>query len=615
MGLGARRLWAGAIHAAWIPFLAAAVMAAVWASWRFLPEPIVQRLYSDAAEVEAPQLGASVVNALSGGVDSFATGSLSSQDQTNLRLIAEARTIFSMTLWSRDGTPLWSLRPESIPAEVPALVIQVLASGTAVFEHLHLSEAVILRGGGTQSADQSSIHAGRDVNHFIIPITSGGTVIGVVETFQDVTLSNNSFIDTMRSTLLGIGGLIGGAALVALYRIRRSSRVQVRIAQDLAQSEVRHLNEQMRLGREVRLLGDLNEWLQSSKSLDELFFMVTRFLTHLLPNCAGSIYVYSNSRDVLDGAASWNGGHHLPHIHPEDCWGLRRGRTYTYGKGEVAFKCAHVHDDHTDHYLCIPFLAHGETVGMMHLRQTDGGTAEQFAAQKALAQMCAEQVSLAIANVRMRDELQHQAIRDALTGLYNRRHMLETLRRQSDSHRKGDYSVISIDVDHFKLFNDNHGHDAGDVVLRSVAEVMIDFCDGGQTPCRMGGEELMILLPDTALDVAVARAEDLRQRIQKLTVRYGEKSLPEVTVSIGVAQFPLHGQTPQDVIRAADDALYVAKARGRNCVVPAGQQGLTQLPEPLHSPAARPKPARPVAAAGKPPTLEVVGNRPAPGPS
>lgn len=331
-----------------------------------------------------------------------------------------------------------------------------------------------------------------------------------------------------------------------------------------------NLSGQSRLGREVRLLGELNEWLQSSKSLDELFYMVNRFMTHLLPHSAGSIYVYSNSRDVLDGASSWNGGVHRQHIHPEDCWGLRRGRTYSFAEGEVKFKCGHVHEEEATNYICIPFLAHGETVGLMHLEALDHVTSEQFATQRKLAQMCAEQISLAIANVRMRDELHHQAIRDVLTGLYNRRHMMDTLRRRIETRRAEPFAIISIDVDYFKKFNDNHGHDAGDTVLRSIGEAMIASVNGSEIACRMGGEELMILLPDVTLETAMARAEALRETVAALKVRYSEKELPQITISIGVSQFPLHGTTPPEVIRAADEALYIAKDTGRNQVVAAG---------------------------------------------
>ncbi len=175
---------------------------------------------------------------------------------------------------------------------------------------------------------------------------------------------------------------------------------------------------------------------------------------------------------------------------------------------------------------------------------------------------------MAIANVRMRDQLHDQSVRDPLTGLYNRRHMTETLRKQIDRARATgvNVSLIAVDVDHFKKFNDNHGHDAGDMVLRAVGAAMEQTCDGDEVACRIGGEEFMLIVPDKARTDVVAVAESLRESIEAITVRYGEKTLPRITISLGVADYPAHGTMPQDLMRSADDALYEAKAKGRNQV-------------------------------------------------
>ncbi len=205
---------------------------------------------------------------------------------------------------------------------------------------------------------------------------------------------------------------------------------------------------------------------------------------------------------------------------------------------------------------------------MMHLTAHDADS-ERFMTRPKPAQMCAEQISLAIANVRMRDELHFQAIRDPLTGLHNRRHMMDTLRRRIETRKSAPFSIISIDIDHFKNFNDNHGHDAGDVVLRAVGEVLATSCNGSEVACRMGGEEQMHMLPDLDHQTALARAEVVRAAVAELTVRYGDKNLPQITISVGVAGYPGDGAMPQDVIRAAGEALYAAKANGRNCVISA----------------------------------------------
>ena len=257
--------------------------------------------------------------------------------------------------------------------------------------------------------------------------------------------------------------------------------------------------DRMKLNREARLLSEMNEWLQSCKSLDELYEMVAAFLARLLPGCAGTLYVYANSRDILEAMRQWNGARSATNIHPDDCWGLRRGYTYTFGESEIAFPCAHVASAEACDTCCIPILAHGETIGMLHLEFSHGAGKEGIADRRRLGLVCAEQISLAIANVKLRDQLRDQSIRDALTGMYNRRYLLETARREFSRATRSNQgvSILSIDVDHFKKFNDNHGHDAGDTVLRAVADVLKASFRDEDVPCRFGGEEFLVLLPAT----------------------------------------------------------------------------------------------------------------------
>jgi diguanylate cyclase (GGDEF)-like protein len=348
------------------------------------------------------------------------------------------------------------------------------------------------------------------------------------------------------------------------------------------------LVERHQLNRETRLLSDLNEWLQCCNSLGELYQMVAEFLGRLLPTCAGSLYIYANSRDVLESAKAWNGGKIMPAMHPDDCWGLRRGRPYTFGENEIDFPCAHVEPSVSSEYCCIPILAHGETIGLLNLEfggahRSDGEKPDRAAVseQRRLGLICAEQISLAIANVKLRDQLRDQSIRDVLTGLFNRRFMLETCRREfSRAARNGQkISVLSIDVDHFKKYNDNHGHDAGDMVLRAVGNCLENLFRNEDIPCRFGGEEFVVILPGADAPAAARRAEKLRSKIEAIVVRYLEKDLPRITVSIGVAVFPEAGDTPQAVLKAADKALYRAKEKGRNRVeLPAMTAAGTDLP-------------------------------------
>lgn len=335
------------------------------------------------------------------------------------------------------------------------------------------------------------------------------------------------------------------------------------------------LVERSRLNREAKLLSELNDWLQSCNSLQELYDMVGEFLARLLPGCAGSLYVYANSRDVLEGTKAWNNGKLAPTMHPEDCWGLRRGSAYTFGQREIDFPCGHVGADNPGTYCCIPILAHGETIGLLHLgfsghrhESNDEASAADVIEQRRLGLVCAEQISLAIANVKLRDQLRDQSIRDPLTGLFNRRYMLETCRREFSRAQRNrqSVSVLSIDVDHFKKFNDNHGHDAGDIVLREVGKCLEAVFRNEDVACRFGGEEFVVILPGAPIEIAVKRAEELREKIEALSVRYLESNLPRITISVGVAAFPAAGDTPEGVLKAADEALYRAKGGGRNRV-------------------------------------------------
>jgi diguanylate cyclase (GGDEF)-like protein len=335
------------------------------------------------------------------------------------------------------------------------------------------------------------------------------------------------------------------------------------------------LVERQKLNRETRLLSELNEWLQSCKSLDELYEIGAKFLTRLLPKCAGSLYIYANSRDVLDSVKFWNGDKLTSAMQPDDCWSLRRGHTVTHRECEINFHCVHVNPSTSGDYCCIPILAHGETIGLLHLEfGIDGQLVEEnlrkeaISEQRRLGMICAEKISMAIANVKLRNQLHDQAIRDTLTGLFNRRYLLETCRREFSRATRARQSVgiLSIDVDNFKKCNDNRGHDAGDTVLRAFGVSLERSFRDGDVACRFGGEEFVVVLPGAIPDIAARKAEEFRIKVESLVGRYLKGNLPGITISVGVAAFPESGDNPQAVIRAADEALYRAKENGRNRV-------------------------------------------------
>lgn len=167
----------------------------------------------------------------------------------------------------------------------------------------------------------------------------------------------------------------------------------------------------------------------------------------------------------------------------------------------------------------------------------------------------------------LQEQLREQAIRDSLTNVFNRRYLAEALDQEvTRAQRKGyPVSIIAMDIDHFKQFNDTYGHKCGDLVLQSLGKLLAANCRRSDIVCRYGGEEFIILMPDIDFDVALSRAEELRVAFENSVLDYGEKKL-RATFSAGVASYPKHGPNGDVILQAADRALYQSKADGRNRV-------------------------------------------------
>jgi diguanylate cyclase (GGDEF)-like protein len=184
----------------------------------------------------------------------------------------------------------------------------------------------------------------------------------------------------------------------------------------------------------------------------------------------------------------------------------------------------------------------------------------------------------------LREKLRELAMHDKLTGLYNRHYVEEwfglELRRAQRHGRP--IAAIMVDVDHFKRFNDSFGHEAGDLVLRELAAVLRRFARKSDVACRYGGEEFLVLLPECPFDAARQKAEQLRKEVAKLELRYDDQPLGPVTVSLGVAAFPDHAKESEQLLRCADEALYLAKQTGRNRVAAYSADKQKGQPEPAH---------------------------------
>jgi diguanylate cyclase (GGDEF)-like protein len=180
-----------------------------------------------------------------------------------------------------------------------------------------------------------------------------------------------------------------------------------------------------------------------------------------------------------------------------------------------------------------------------------------------------EALQFLAAQVMAQLELGVLAPRDPLTGLYNRRHLTDALARELSRavRRRSRLGVIALDIDNFRRINDAYGHDAGDAALRGLGALLAGGIRNEDIACRLGGEEFLLVMPDAATDVVAARAEKLRARVEALELRLNPDLVCRITVSIGVAAHPEHGDTPEDLLSEAEHAVYLAKGGGRNRVV------------------------------------------------
>ena len=343
------------------------------------------------------------------------------------------------------------------------------------------------------------------------------------------------------------------------------------IARDV--TETRELNQQLEekvVVLETRdkariKLAQMNEFIQACISLDEAQEVIVDLLQPLFPNTAGAVYLTNNSKNIVDAIATWKNPHTNLHFEPKECWGIRRGNTHIAYPHTPGLYCSHLNlDTEGSPSLCLPMIARGETIGLLHLQFNN---TISHSTQN-IAETVAQNLALSFANLKLQEELRYQSLRDPLTGLYNRRYLEETLNKEIDrAHRQQQFiSVIMLDVDHFKRFNDVHGHSVGDLVLSKIGAYLLLETRKYDIACRYGGEELIIVMPNASIENSIMRAEKIRSDIKNFKLEHEGKELKPITVSIGVSCFPDDSINTKGLIDAADKALYQAKEEGRDRV-------------------------------------------------
>lgn len=320
----------------------------------------------------------------------------------------------------------------------------------------------------------------------------------------------------------------------------------------------------------LELLFKMTDMLQSALGPADANEVLRSTACSLMPGFGGALYIFNNSGDRLALSTSWNWPDSGPceaTIAPDDCWAVKRGKVHLNLVGDTALCCHHHQKGLVT--LEIPMMARGEIYGLLLVERSGASAADDLRSVLGVATALADAMSLSLSNLALRERLRTQALRDTLTGLYNRRYMEDALQRAADqaSRSQSPLSILMIDLDHFKKLNDEHGHAMGDAVLTETAAAILGVIRPCDVACRYGGEELVVLLPDCPLEEACAKADVIRSRIERLSEVHG---MP-VSASFGVATIP-ETSNERDALADADRALYRAKEQGRNRVVPASRQ-------------------------------------------
>ena len=427
-----------------------------------------------------------------------------------------------------------------------------------------------------QSADARTIQAAYDL---LFRMQSEEYRLLIVRTRGQAGASRRAALAV--SALCAVLLIVG---LIMALAARRESRLRA-VADAALQADRDHLT---RYSRELALVSAGSELIQAAQDEVQLNAAVARILSEMLPESSGYVGLMSASKDMVEICASWGSGQPPESFQPADCVALQLGRKIHRSEFLVPISCKHVHT--SADCVCVPLRSSTGFLGMIYVE-----SAEDISSKRSESiGLFAAQVTLGLTNLRMREALRSQSVRDSLTGLFNRRYFDETLQREIAAYRResSPLAVLMLDLDHFKRVNDSFGHAAGDDALRALGRLMRSSFRESDVICRYGGEEFAVILMNSDLGSAYAKAESFRRAVEQSELKGNGRDVGRMTTSIGVAccdEF----DSPDLLVQAADAALYQAKRMGRNstCVC-SGEPGTM----PFVSIPATPTPVWPEAA-------------------
>ncbi len=342
---------------------------------------------------------------------------------------------------------------------------------------------------------------------------------------------------------------------------RKRAEDGIRTANDKLMASVAELQ---RRDEEMKSLIRLNDLLQSCTTQAEAYQVVGLLADELFSGDSGGLAISRGPNQHFELVAHW--GNEAPlesRFSLEGCWAIRRGQLHEVSDPRVDLLCHHFVHQPQAGYLCVPLIVRSGTTGLLCLTSAAGKTIGSITRQQ-LAVAVGETIKVSLYNLKLREELRQQATHDPLTGLCNRRYLEENLGRELYRAQRGNspLCVAMLDLDNFKPFNDTFGHDAGDSMLRELAQALCEKLRKSDISCRYGGDEFVLVLPDSSLADSQRRVDQIRALVKELPIRYGDQVLGPINISAGVAATPEHGCTASELLHAADHALYAAKQAG-----------------------------------------------------
>ena len=401
-----------------------------------------------------------------------------------------------------------------------------------------------------------------------MPILHHGKLTGLLY------LENNRMTGAFTEKHVQILKLIASQAAISIENAKFYNQLEDRVQERTCKLS-QAIDALKTRANELIILNKMSASLNECRQESDTHEVIQNVCESLFPNDSGFIAFALESSLLPEIIVRWNLDHEIVMTNLSDCQCFNTSQKKRITSQEITDICCPFKTEDSSNAICIPLTAQDKTIGIFHLQfKSETNSSEEnelqrlFQAREEIAVRMAEQYALSVANLRLQEKLRMESIVDPLTKLYNRRYLEKSLERESNrcKRRNKNLGVIMLDIDHFKSFNDQYGHKLGDNVLSKLGAFLKQVVRKEDIACRYGGEEFMLIMPETSLKTTTERAKHICDNIQQnLKVDYKDLIL-SITASLGVAALDEHGPDTAKMIAMADDALYQAKKNGRNQV-------------------------------------------------